>query len=82
MKNIHPSPVLWIISYLILIDVAVYIIFKYPPDPKNTSPSALQLFFEYGRSVEGKLSRMTRLSDEESASIINSGWILKDKREW
>lgn len=82
MKNIHSSPVLWIILYLILIDVAVNIVFRYPPDPKNTSPSALQLFFEYGRSVEGKLSGMTRLSAEESASIINSGWILKDKQEW
>ena len=67
--------VAWIIGYLLIIDLGINVIFPYPKDPRNISPSALALFFEYGRSVEGKLARMTRRTDNESAPILMSGWI-------
>lgn len=79
MKRPLISPIVFIVIYLILIDVSINIIFKYPEDPHNILPSAFQLFFEYGRSVEGKLKRMTGLTDIESAPIIKSGWIVQDQ---
>jgi hypothetical protein len=62
-----------------MIDLAVNLFFPYPKDPRNIAPSALQSYFEYGRSVEGKLARITRKTDEESAPIVSSGWIEDDK---
>jgi hypothetical protein len=66
---------LWIIAYLLIIDIGINIILPYPDDPRNISPSILAQFFEYGRSVEGKLAWMTRKSDEESAPILLTGWL-------
>jgi hypothetical protein len=66
---------LWIGAYLTVIDIGINISFPYPKDPRNISPSGLQQFFEYGRSVEGKLARMTRKTEEESAPILATGWL-------
>jgi hypothetical protein len=59
----------------VTIDVAVNVLAAYPEDPRNTSPSRIQQFFEYGRSVEGKLARMTRRTAEASAPIVGAGWL-------
>jgi hypothetical protein len=48
-----------IVVYLAALDVAIGIIFRYPSDPVKTRPSEFQQYFEYGRSTEGKFSRMT-----------------------
>ena len=77
MKKLKAS--LLIIFYLAVIDVSVNFAFHYPTDPKNTNPSFLQRYFEYGRSVEGKLKLMTRHSIEESAPKVSGGWISSDK---
>ncbi|TFG93038.1 MAG: hypothetical protein E4H15_02275 [Syntrophobacterales bacterium] len=75
-KNTKLSTVLaWVIGYLLLMDVGINIILPYPKDPRNISPSELAQFFEYGRSVEGKLARMTRKTDNESAPILSTGWL-------
>ena len=73
------TALLWVMSYLIILDIAINLIFPYPRDPRNISPSALRQFFEYGRSVEGKLARKTRKTDEGSARILSTGW-LQDPR--
>lgn len=77
MKNIKVT--LWIIFYLILIDVAINVIFQYPDDPHNIRPSFLQSYFDYGRSVEGKLQWMTRPTPEASAPRVSGGWLKSDK---
>ena len=66
----------WICTYLIIIDFAINIVFSYPKDPRNTSPSTIRQFFEYGRSIEGKLARMTRKEIDESAPIVSAGWLV------
>ena len=71
--------VIWIIFYLVLIDIFINTIFHYPTDPHNIHPSFLQDYFEYGRSVEGKLGIMTRRSEDESAPRVNGGWLNSDK---
>jgi hypothetical protein len=70
---------LWIIAYLLIVDIAINVILPYPKDPRNISPSTLSEFFEYGRSVEGKLMRMTRPSDDQSAPILLTGWLREPK---
>jgi len=77
MKNI--KIVLWILFYLILIDLSVNIVFRYPKDPHNVSPSFLQSYFDYGRSVEGKLQWMTRPTTAESAPRVSGGWLKSDR---
>jgi len=69
------APILLICAYLVVIDIAINIVFPYPKDPRNISPSAMQHFFEYGRSIEGKLTRMTRKTNDESAPILSTGWL-------
>ncbi|WP_426424839.1 hypothetical protein [Bradyrhizobium genosp. A] len=64
----------WVVIGLVVIDVAINILLAYPRDPKITSPSQLRLYFEYGRSTEGQLARMTRPSPSETAPITLPGW--------
>lgn len=70
---------LWFLFYLVLIDSTVNILFHYPEDPHDIRPSFLQSYFDYGRSVEGKLQWMTRPSVEASAPRVNGGWLKSDK---
>lgn len=65
---------LWTFFFLVVIDVGVNLAFRYPSDPKQ-KPNSLQQYFEYGRSTEGKLLRMTGLTDETSAPIVSAGWL-------
>ncbi len=72
------SIAIWIFIYLIVIDAAVNIIFHYPDSP-HTQPSTIQGYFDYGRSVEGKLAMMTRKSGEESSPRVRGGWLNSDR---
>jgi hypothetical protein len=64
----------WAFVCLVAIDLFFNIVFAYPSDPKVTDPSRLRLYFEYGRSAEGALSRMTRSDRSETAPITLVGW--------
>ncbi len=63
----------WMLATLAVIDVAINVVFPYPKDPR-VPPSQLKAFFEYGRSVEGKLARMVGTDDTTSAPIATVGW--------
>jgi hypothetical protein len=66
--------IIWTFLWLVAIDVFINFSFAYPEDPKFMNPSRLQLYFEYGRSAEGQLSRMTRQNRSQTAPITLSGW--------
>jgi hypothetical protein len=72
VEGVHVT--LWVLVSLALIDVFINVAFGYPTDPSITAPSKLQEYFEYGRSVEGKLARMTRLDRTKTAPITLAGW--------
>lgn len=55
-------------------DVAVNLLLAYPSDPKATTANQLQLYFDYGRSMEGKLRRITRANPADAAPITQAGW--------
>ena len=64
----------WVIASLIAIDLMINIAFRYPADPMNTAPGKFQLYFEYGRSSEAKLDRMSGTDRTNSAPISLAGW--------
>lgn len=67
---------LWTVGSLILIDTIVGFIFRYPSTPQ-TEPSTLQRYFDYGRSIEGKLRHYIGSSPEQDAAIMKAGWLKK-----
>ena len=71
--------VLWTILGLALIDAAVNFAFPYPTDPKVTQVGQVTAYFDYGRSIEGKLARITRPDPEQTAPITLAGWYQPEK---
>ena len=66
---------LWIIFFLFLFDVSINFLFPYSSNPNVTSPGQLNVYFEYGRSVEGKISRMVGSTNESSSPLAVAGWL-------
>jgi hypothetical protein len=64
----------WIAIGLAAFDVLINFVFAYPSDPKSADPSRLQIYFEYGRSTDAQLARMTRADRSKTAPITLSGW--------
>lgn len=69
--------IIFAIMALMLLDVAVGLAFRPPPDP-HVAPNALQAYFDYGRSVEGKLRRMVGANAAQDASIVEAGWVSRE----
>src|SRR5438445_614881 len=69
--------VLWTIGSLIVIDIAVGAAFAPPIDPRRASTS-LQTYFNYGRSIEGKLRRDVGSEPDQDAPIMKAGWLSND----
>src|SRR6478609_12040364 len=64
----------WVLFWLMALDVGASIAFAYPSDPRDLSPSRWALYFDYGRSMEGRLRRETRPDPETTAPITLAGW--------
>lgn len=64
----------WIAVGLAMLDVAVGALFPFPDDPRTTDPGKVALFFDYGRSTEGRLARMVRADPAQTAPITLAGW--------
>ena len=70
----------WILFFLFVFDVSVNSLFPYPSNPHATSPGQLNVYFEYGRSIEGKISRMVGPTDKSGSPIAVAGWL--DPKSW
>ncbi len=68
------------LGFIILFEIFVNRLFPYPQDPQNTNPGTLALYFDYGRSIEGKVRRQLGTSNENSAPIAQAGWL--DPKDW
>ncbi len=64
---------LWFALWMAVFDVAAGTVFRAPPP--TVEPKRLQAYFEYGRSVEGKLRTMVTSDDATSAPIARAGWL-------
>lgn len=68
---------LWFLFFLVLFDIAVNFLFPYPTNPR-ARPGQLNLYFDYGRSIEGKIRRQIGATDESTASLALAGWLDSD----
>lgn len=70
----------WTVLFALLLDVAINIIFTLP-SVKNGGSMLKQLtvYFEYGRSVEGKLLKMIGDNDTNAKNIAKAGWFKPEK---
>ena len=62
------------LAWLVVLDVVVGYVTRMPADPR-AQPSALQRYFDYGRSVEGKLRMRVGRTPETSTPVIGTGWL-------
>lgn len=69
---------LWTCVFLALLDVGVNLAFPYPRDPRIAPDSSLAVYFEYGRSLEGKLARMIGPTAGTSSPLALAGWLSPD----
>ena len=65
---------IWFIICLILLDISLNFLFPYPANVLD-QPSTLSSYFDYGRSIEGKVKRQVRATDETSAPLSLAGWL-------
>ena len=68
------ATLVWSLIWLVALDIALNLVFAYPDDPKELRPGPLELYFDYGRSMEGRLRRNTRADPAETAPITRAGW--------
>ncbi len=61
------------VLFLVIYDVGIGLMFPQPTDLKR-EPGKLAAFFDYGRSVEGKLRRTVGGEDAAAAPIAAAGW--------
>ncbi len=69
----------WMLAWLVVFDLAAGFAFRPPADPR-VEPGRLQAYFEYGRSIEGKLRAMVTADDATSAPIATTGWLADGAR--
>ena len=62
----------WTLLWIAAIDLGVNLAFA--PDASLSQPSALSRYFEYGRSVEGKLARMVAADPKRGGQMVSAGW--------
>src|ERR1019366_8367151 len=67
------SVLLWTIGALGPIDAAIGFAFRAPAEPERAT--GLQRYFDYGRSIEGKLRRYVGSSPDQDAIIVRAGWL-------
>lgn len=70
---------LWLVFYLVIIDISINILFKFPENPAVRPPTFLQGYFEYGRSVEGKLDRMVKNWTDNPSDALGYGWLINER---
>lgn len=74
MRNPTLATMLWTAAFLLLADAGAGRLFPRHDTPSRPLP-ALAQYFEFGRSVEGKLRWMVRPTDDASAPVTLSGWL-------
>jgi hypothetical protein len=68
---------LWTVGVLVLLDVGVGSAFRLPRDP-GLLPTTFQAYFNYGRSMEGKLRQLLGATPGQDALIVNAGWLSRE----
>jgi hypothetical protein len=73
---------IWIVIWLMLIDVVINVAFAYPSRAQASTPGALAAYFDYGRSIEGKIRRLVGPTNDLSSPRALDGWLpIRPTRE-
>ncbi len=64
----------WVIAWLAVIDVGVNAVFG----SRAASSTTLGRYFEYGRSVEGKVARTIAADPKKEGLMLSAGWITPE----
>lgn len=72
MQNFIKS-IFYTILFLIILDISIGYIVKYPENPFENYPSSLQTYFNKGRSVTGRLKQM--ISEHGVSGRAENGWL-------
>jgi hypothetical protein len=67
------SILIWTVGSLIVLDATIGVVFRAPADPAHATN--LERYFDYGRSIEGKLRRLVGSSPNQDAPIVKAGWL-------
>lgn len=67
----------WTLLMLILVDAAVQFAFPMPDNPR-VAPRSMAQYFNYGRSIDGKLAQIVRATDAQSSPIVAAGWLKSE----
>src|SRR6516165_5290685 len=67
------SILLWTVAVLVLMDPTVGFVFRAPAGTGGTT--TMQRYFDYGRSIEGKLRRYMGSSADQDNEIMRAGWL-------
>src|SRR5512135_513845 len=65
----------WMVATLVLIDVTINALFPSPRGPIMRAPGWPVQYFDYGRSIEGKIRRLIGPADTMTAPLAKAGWI-------
>ncbi len=68
IKNIF-----YTVTFLIILDLIIGHVVKYPENPFKDKPNSLQTYFNKGRSVEGRLKQM--ISEHGVSGRAENGWL-------
>jgi hypothetical protein len=68
----------WVLGFLVGFEVTVNSLFPHPTDPRQPPSGQLVVYFDYGRSIEGKIRRLVGPTDETSGPLASAGWIDGD----
>ncbi len=64
----------WCILFLAIGDLGLNVLFPQPAKRDGESAGSLRIYFDYGRSIEGKIRRMVGRTDEETHPMALAGW--------
>jgi hypothetical protein len=68
---------LWTLLSLSTIDLSINLLFPYK-DGSGVEPSAMARYFDYGRSIGGKLDRILGKTEAEAGPLANVGWLTPE----
>ncbi len=68
----------WMLVFLVAADVTLNQLFPLPRDPRIEPKGRLQIYFNYGWSIEAKIRRAVGPTDETSAPIAMAGWVDRE----
>ena len=63
---------IWALLWIVAIDLSINLAFR--NEARSSQQTSLGRYFDYGRSVEGKLARMVAADPKDGGQMVSAGW--------